>query len=182
MRKLYFLFACVTFACTLSHAQISLTALNSPYSQNFNTLASTGTGPFNTLPAGWLLTESGGGAQDDEMYVIGNGSSNSGNSYSFGTTASTDRALGGVQLGSVIPTIGAAFINNTGSTITTLTITYTGEQWRLGTTGRQDRLDFQYSLNASSLATGAWTDINAGDFSSPNTSSAAGLLDGNVAG
>ena len=45
--------------------------------------------------------------------------------------------------------------------ITSLAISYTGEQWRLGQvdTGRAaDRLDFQLSTNATSLTTGTWTD------------------------
>ena len=180
MRKLYFLFACVIFTCTLSHAQVSLTALNSAYTQDFNTLASTGAGPFSTLPTGWLLTESGGGAQDDEMYVVGNGSLGTGNSYSFGTGSNTDRAFGGLQSGTLIPTIGATFTNNTGSTVTTLTVTYTGEQWRLGTTGRNDKLDFQYSLDATSLTTGTWTDVNNLDFTAPNSTGTVGAFDGNA--
>jgi hypothetical protein len=47
---------------------VSLTALNSPDNQNFDTLANSGTA--NTaLPAGWLLVETGGGARDNEQYA-----------------------------------------------------------------------------------------------------------------
>ena len=47
-----------------------------------------------------------------------------------------------------------------GGTITSLDIAYTGEQWRNGNTAaaRDDRLDFQYSTDATSLTTGAWTE------------------------
>ncbi len=39
----------------------------------------------------------------------------------------------------------------------------------MGATGRADRLDFQYSLDATSLSNGTWTDVDALDFSSPFT-------------
>ena len=65
--------------------------------------------------------------------------------------------------------VGACFTNATGSTITSLAVGYTGEQWRLGTITRADRMDFQYSLDATSLTTGTWVDVDALDFSTPNT-------------
>ena len=86
-----------------------------------------------------------------------------------------------MQSGSLNPTIGASFTNNTGSTITELSISYTGEQWRLGTSGRTDRIDFQLSTNATSLNTGIWTDYNSLDFSGPISSGTVGALDGNNA-
>ena len=51
--------------------------------------------------------------------------------------------------------------------MTSLAIAYTGEQWRLGATGRTDRIDFQYSLDATSLATGTWADVDNLNFSGP---------------
>src|SRR6185437_9535195 len=44
-----------------------------------------------------------------------------------------------------------------------------------------DRLDFQYSTDATSLTTGTWTDVDTLDFSSPVTSGSTGALDGNAA-
>lgn len=157
---------------------ISLTG--SIYSQDFNTLANSGTTNALAIP-GWLLNETGGGARDNELYAADNGSSNTGDTYSYGTTSSTERALGSLQSGTLISTFGAFFINNTGSTVTSFNITYTGEQWRLGTASRTDQLDFQYSLDATNLTTGAWTDINQLDFVSPFTTT-VGALDGNAPG
>jgi hypothetical protein len=181
MRKLYFLLVCVTtFICTVTHAQtVSLTTLNSPYQQDFNSLVNTGTGTLAAnVPEGWLFSESGTNANTD--YTAATGSATSGDTYSWGAAGSTDRAFGGLLSGSLTPTIGAVFTNNTGTTVTSLTISYTGEQWRLGATGRTDRLDFQYSLNATSLTTGTWTDVNSLDFNSPVSSGTAGQLDGNA--
>ena len=78
----------------------------------------------------------------------------------------------------MLPTIGAFYRNDTGVTITTLTINYIGEEWRLGSAGRTDQLDFQYSLDATSLSTGTWTNVDALDFVTPNTVG-VGNKDGN---
>lgn len=63
-------FAFLTFLCFFIpktiNAQVSLTTLGSPYTQNFNTLANTGT-TNTTLPTGWTLTETGGSARDNEQ-------------------------------------------------------------------------------------------------------------------
>lgn len=159
---------------------ISLTAVGTAYSQNFNTLSSTAGSTTNNLTiTGWYLTETGGGARDNEQYAVDTGGSNTGDTYSYGSSGNSERALGGLQSGSLIPTFGAAFTNNTGSSITQLEISYVGEQWRLGATGRADRIDFQYSTDATSLTTGTWNDVNDLDFSSPITTGTTGALNGN---
>ncbi|HWI20654.1 MAG TPA: DNA/RNA non-specific endonuclease [Vicinamibacterales bacterium] len=152
--------------------------------EDFDTLAPTNISP-NT-PTGWGFLEAGTNA--NTTYTAGTGSGNSGDTYSFGTAGSTERALGSLLSGSVTPTLGAQFKNETGGTVTSLTITYTGEQWRLGalfssgTTPRgPDRLDFQYSTNATSLAAGTYVDVNALDFVSPVTGPTVGALNGNAA-
>jgi uncharacterized protein len=164
---------------------VSLTTLGSAYTQNFNTLSNTAGSTTNNLTiTGWFLTESGGGARDNEQYAVDTGGSNTGDTYSYGAAGNTERALGGLQSGTLIPTFGACFTNNTGGTITSLDLAYTGEQWRIGNTAaaRDDRLDFQYSTNATSLTTGTWTDVNALDFTNPvKTAGVAGALDGNNA-
>jgi hypothetical protein len=158
-------------------AQTCVSLTNITYTQNFDTLANTGTS--SVLPTGWFFSESGTNA--NATYTAGTGSGNAGDTYSFGAAASTDRALGGLQSGSLIPAIGACFVNNSGSSIE-VSIGYTGEQWRLGQSGRgADRLDFQYSTDATALNNGTWTDFNALDFSSPIAIGTVGALDGNAA-
>ncbi|HEY9642543.1 MAG TPA: hypothetical protein V6C57_18805, partial [Coleofasciculaceae cyanobacterium] len=148
------------------------------YSENFDSLANTGTS--STLPEGWVFIETGTNA--NTTYTAGTGSSNTGDTYSFGSTGSTDRAVGGVLSGGLMPLFGSSFTNTTANPITTLTLSYTGEQWRLGTTGRAeaDRLDFQYSLDATSLTAGTWVDVNALDFNAPVTTGTVGALNGNT--
>lgn len=160
---------------------VSLTSLGSPATQDFNSLANTAGSTTNaTLPTGWYMTESGGGARDNEQYAVDTGGSNTGDTFSYGAAASTERALGGLRSGTLIPVYGAKFTNNTGSAITSLQVAYTGEQWRLGTAARTDRIDFQISTDATDLSIGTYTDVNALDFTTPNTVT-AGAKDGNAA-
>lgn len=175
LSSLSILFVSFVFFGKDLHAQVSLTA--TPYLQNFNTLAKTGTS--STLPSGWLLLETGTNA--NATYTAGTGSSNSGDTYSFGVDAADDRALGTVQSGSLVSSIGVAFTNTTGGPITSLKISYVGEQWRLGATARPDRLDFQYSTDATSLATGTWTNADQLDFTGPISTGTVGALDGTLA-
>ncbi len=158
---------------------ISLTG--GAYTQNFDTLATSGTTNVLSI-TDWYLTESGGGSRDNEQYAADNGSSTTGDTYSYGPTADSDRALGGLQSSTLNPVFGAEFINNTGGTITSLDVSYTGEEWRYGgTISRTDQIDFQLSTDATSLTTGAWTDYNSLDFVTPNTATPAGARDGNNA-
>ncbi len=164
---------------------VSLNTLASAYNQNFDALANTGT--TNELPpavpgtlVGWDLTETGGGARDNEQYAADNGASTTGDTESFGATAATERALGSLRSGTLIPVYGACFTNNTGGTITSLDIGYTGEEWRLGTAARTDSLTFEHSTDATSLVTGTWTGVAALTFTTPVTTT-TGAKDGNVA-
>lgn len=163
-------------AAVATRAQVVITSTTTPYTQNFNTLITSGTS--STLPTGWRLLETGTNA--NTTLAADAGSSSTGNTYSYGTGTNTDRAFGALLSGSLVPTLGVQITNNTGATITSLNVSYTGEQWRLGTAGRTDQLDFQYSLNATSLSTGTWTDVNALDFITPVTTT-TGAKDGNAA-
>ncbi|MBK6725874.1 MAG: thrombospondin type 3 repeat-containing protein [Xanthomonadales bacterium] len=153
--------------------------------ESLDTLASSGTS--STLPTGFAFDEVGG----DGVYLADDGSSaiNEG-VYSFGTGTNSDRALGtwrepAVRGTTATPYIGARLQNNTGDVLKYLWVKYTGEQWkRSAADTTSDRLDFQYSTDATSLTDGAatWTDVNTLDFSSPNTSVANTALDGNASG
>jgi uncharacterized repeat protein (TIGR01451 family) len=160
---------------------VSLTTLGSPVVQNFDTLSNTAGSTTNnlTLP-GWFMTEAGGGARDNEQYAVDTGASTTGDTYSYGAAAASDRALGALRSGTLIPNFGACFTNNTGATVSSLLVAYTGEEWRFGTVGRADQLNFEYSLDATSLTTGAWINVAALNFVTPDTST-VGAKDGNAA-
>ncbi|HKH45238.1 MAG TPA: ExeM/NucH family extracellular endonuclease [Thermoanaerobaculia bacterium] len=162
---------------------VGLTTSGSAYTQDFNTLANAGTANNITIN-GWYLNETGSSTRNNGQYAASTGSDTGGDVYSFGGAASTERAFGTLFSGTLTPVIGAQLTNNTGGTITSLDVSYTGEMWRAGVTNRNaaDRLDFQLSTNAASLATGTWVDYNGLDFNSPNLNTTAGLLNGNAAG
>src|SRR5437773_2469308 len=71
-----------------------IASLETAYTENFDALANTGTPAWadnSTLP-GWYSSRT--------AYVPGTGSSTTGALYSFGSTGSTERALGSVGSGS----------------------------------------------------------------------------------
>lgn len=151
-----------------------------PAVQTFDSLANTGTA--STMPTGWAFVEAGNSANG--TYAADSGATNSGNTYSYGTGSSGERALGGLRSGNLIPTFGARLRNDSGQTVTTIDVSYTGEQWRLGAAGRSDRLQFEWSVDATSVNDGAasWNTIAGGtlDFTSPTTTGTSGALDGNA--
>lgn len=165
-------------------AQVSITTLGSPYTQNFNTLANSGTSnPWsdNSTLEGWYATRQNGGTFT--TYRADNGLSNTGALYSFGTSGDNERALGSIASGTPSTIYyGVRLRNDTGSVIASFDISYTGEQWRNGGNIAQHQLDFSYQTGATltSLTSGTWNDVDALDFTGPITGSTASSLDGNA--
>lgn len=162
-------------------AQYVYSTLGSTYAQDLNGLGTASASPaagelgaINAGLTGWSFSESGTGA--NTTITAGTGSSATGDTYNFGLAANSDRTLGGLRSGSVTPLFGFQFLNNTGSTISTLQIAFTGKTWRVGSAGRADRLDFQYSANATSLTTGTWTDVDALDYGNPGQATGSGSV------
>jgi endonuclease G len=169
----------------------NITALGVALTENFDTLATTSTGiPWadNTTIPGVYSSRT--------TYNAGTGSSNAGALYSFGVAGAGvvgDRALGSVGSGGTLTVFwGVKLTNNTGTTITSLAIAYTGEQWRNGgaTTAAptvpsvQQTVDFQYRVGATAINTpvAEWSDHNDLDFASPTFGTTASqTLDGNAA-
>ncbi|MEK6322056.1 MAG: HYR domain-containing protein [Acidobacteriota bacterium] len=171
-------------------APISVITLGTAITQNFDTLATSGTTNAwvdDSTLTGWY-SQFELNTANPVTYRADAGGSNTGAIYSWGTGTSTERAFGSV----VSATPGTIFnalklTNSTGSTITSLDISYNGEQWRNGGNVNTQQLDFQYQVanagtitDANSPATG-WSDFNALDFVSPITGAAAAALDGNAA-
>ncbi len=192
--KRFLLLLAACGSALIGQAQISITSSSLSYSQNFDALDTTaysGSGFHGStnLPAGWLIWEFGSSStRNGNDYVGDYGYSNSGDTYSYGSTGSTERALGTLASGSVSPHFGAAFVNNTGSTLSGFSIRYRGEQWRMGSTGRTniDSLVFEYSINADSLgdttSPTTWTADTALSLYTPNMGATVGPIDGNASG
>ncbi|HXT21958.1 MAG TPA: ExeM/NucH family extracellular endonuclease, partial [Thermoanaerobaculia bacterium] len=192
------------FAAAPAAAQVSLTTLGSPSTQNFDSLATSGTANAwtdnSTLP-GWYAQFSATPA-NPTTYRADSGGSNTGAIYSWGVAATnplTERAFGSVASGTPGNIFNAIrFVNNTGSTITSLVVSYNGEQWRQGgctptppavtCTPLAQKIDFQYQVaNAgvitdSNTPSSGWLDHDALDFTTPQPGlQAAAALDGNAA-
>lgn len=179
MKKFYVVVGFVLFSQITGFAQLSITT-NTTQTQNFDGLPNTGTGLTQTgsiFNAGWSFLEAA--ANGNTTYQAGNGSGNTGDTYSFGTTAATDRAFGMLQSSSLTSILGFKFINNTGSPVTSIKIGYTGETWRLSPAA--DDLTFSYQAGnvALNAATG-WTSVATLNFTTP-TLGAAAAADGTSA-
>jgi hypothetical protein len=154
------------------------------HTNNFDTLAASGQQNTGGL-GGWEFLELG--VSGNDSYFSTNGGENSGNTFSLGLAGSSDRALGSLVHNngpSVLQSlIGVQFVNNTGKVITGFEISYAGEQWRLGQTGRgPDRMDFAYRVGTSeqALDAGSFTDVDALDLVAPNVTGAQ-VRNGNLA-
>jgi len=123
-------------------AQVSITTLGSPVTQNFNGM---GSGATATLPTGFRVSDAtsyagGTTATTQAAGTTGTGVlavNSGGGTYNFAngvTASSTDRALGFLTSGgfSSPRSIMVAFQNNTGSTITQLSISFDYEKYRSG--------------------------------------------------
>src|SRR5262245_17300773 len=183
MKRIGIAFLGICSAAIHSHAAMIPLGVNSAYFQNFSTLSPSGTS--SVLPAGWAFAESGTGANTTYSASAGQGAAPAADTYSYGGNATPDRAFGTFRGSSAdfSSVIGANFVNNSSEAITRLNIAYVGEEWRLGANGRTDRLDFQFSLDATSLTDTAatWIDANNLDFVTPWTKGNTGGTDGNQA-
>lgn len=163
----------------MSFGQISISAVNTAYSENFETMLST-----TNYPTAWTgMRVDGTGAVGAILTpVVDNGAQASGNILNLGTTSATDRALGTLASGSTVPAFGASFKNNTGVTITSLSIAAVMEQWKSGGLDSvNENVGFTYSLDATALNTGTWTAVIELDLNEKlTTTTIAAAVDGNL--
>jgi predicted extracellular nuclease len=189
--SLVIILALMFMAVPVKQAQAvgGITQLGFPYTQNFDSLANTGTPPWinDSTLSGWFLSTDSNSSVTS--YLVGTGSGTTGGFYSFGASSNTERALGGLGSNAYYGAsgVGKGYIgwilqNQTGATITTLTVSYTGEQWRNGGNTAVQSLTFAYATSASPLnLTDPGTAVPALDFASPIHTSTATALDGNAA-
>lgn len=190
MRRLLlsFCFLLVLFTFRGACGQVALST--SPYTQDFNSLVSSGTGTWsdNTTITGWYT-------KTDLTSSITTCNANTGSTttaglYSFGTTSVIDRALGYVPSNAFFGAagtgkgyLGLRLKNNTGSPITSLTIVWTGEQWRKENNAASHSLALSYQTGSiiTDLTAGTWTSTGS-TFTSPIIgATTATALDGNAA-
>lgn len=178
-----------------ANAGLVYSTAGSTYVQNFDSTGASTSWINDTTLASWSLFRQPAPGTAITTYAAGNGGSNAGSFYSFGS-ASSERALGGVGSGGAYfgsPGSGAiagwiAFNakNDTGQTLTSLNVHYDGEQWRNGGNPSEasQTMVMEYGFGSSFAGVSTW--LAAGstfNFASPvNTLPTAGAVDGNGAG
>jgi hypothetical protein len=185
---------------------VNYSTTGSIYSQNFDGLPTTGTaiiagrGPHaiegqlgSTGMTGWHMTNDRGSSTATEFRAQdGSLSGSSGRGVvSFGTTASTDRALGTLGTSNQISAFGLYLTNTTGQNLSQVTLNFTGEQWRVGDAAiTAETLAFSYAVfntvatSSIGLAVAGFNAVSALDFNAPFTGNAGlnnSALDGNNA-
>lgn len=189
-------FACAVavVSCFAANADaaISIPSDGFVYSQEFDSLLSSGSGTWtqNSTISDWYATRTGTGTTIEAS----TGSAIAGNLYSYGSSGSSDRAIGSLGSGNAAAgsfAWGALFQNTTGAALKSVDLAYFGEQWRNSAAAAQT-VTFFYKVNNSAtppttadfnLASGSsgWTPATTLDFTSPITGGTAGLLNGNLA-
>ena len=158
----------IPFAATLlwaagAYAQIQISSPSFSYNQTF-------TAP--EVPEGWSFIETGDNA--DQAFSISTGTNGTGNTYLLGTPS--EYAFGGLQSGTLVPTVGVCFINAMPDRdITAISLQYIAETWRVGTANRPDGLDFQWNTHTTGIdGAGVWTDVDQLDYRNPGQATGTG--------
>ncbi|MBN2765601.1 MAG: fibronectin type III domain-containing protein [Paludibacteraceae bacterium] len=172
MKKVTFILLFVLTGIIISFAQgpVSINTSDFTYSQNFNTLTTAGNWTNGSTLTGWYAKSDAG---VPAAFYLNDGSltTTSPPLASFGTVSDNDRALGFVPVGSNndLQAIGLRMENNSGSTLTSFTISWDGEQWRNSSVVSQD-IKLYYKTSTSDItvlpvSAIGWTSVN--QFDSP---------------
>jgi M6 family metalloprotease-like protein len=171
----------------IDNEPISLNTLDVPYSENFNSLGiESAFGLYDNISIPGIYAYRTLDNAVPNIFNKSAGGTVTGGFFNYGTSStSADRALGGIQ-SSITSTLyyGIRLRNNTGSTISSLDVTYTGEQWRIGgssTVQIINVLAFEYlqSPKVPDLKYGTYTPFEALSFKSPKTYPYYTSIDGN---
>lgn len=185
------LLSIVAAAC--AQAAISVPDSSYTYTQNFDGLPSTaGVWADNSTLPGWFAYSGSSTTPTALNYATSAGGSGTGQMYSFGSSTSVngaiDRALGSINQDATGDIrYGIAFVNDTGATITAISMSYEGEQWRVAASQvTTQTINPQYQFfpaGTGSISPAGF--INFGiPFTSPKVNTSAGAtfsLDGNLA-
>lgn len=161
-------------------AGISLTTIGVPYTENFDSLSNVTSVNHPFINDATILGLYG----SRTTYLASNGGMNAGSLFSFGTpSSSTERAFGSIAVNSTGDIrYGIRIHNATGSTITSLDISFVGEQWRRGNNAAAHQLTFDYRQAATVIdLEGTYLRVSELDFTSPvNGATAGAALNGNL--
>ncbi|WP_035615998.1 hypothetical protein [Haloferula sp. BvORR071] len=186
----------IATACLLlpSLANAAYVFTGATITENFDALPTTSTATFFSgtvgvqtaiTGTGFVGTKVGGTATTGPNFTADNGSGNGGAIYSYGTTATTERALGMLASGTQIMALGFEVTNSSTLTITEVQISLTAEFWRSSTSaqnvfvaaaGSSDSAGVTSANFLTAAGLTATTTLNGPAFVASN-----GALDGNNA-
>ncbi|MEI8293697.1 MAG: PEP-CTERM sorting domain-containing protein [bacterium] len=154
--------------------QVTINSVSFTYTQNFDTLAASGTNNTwtdNATLAGWYANRT--------AYISTNGSSTTGALNSLGAASSSDRALGATTSGTTTTVnFGMVLRNACGFSInlSDISLSYTGEMWRINTNIQSLAFEYQVSSSAiTSITSGTYTANTNLNFTSPGNGTAAAV-------
>lgn len=171
----------------MGNTQVSLTSTT--YNQNFNTLSSAGNAnawqngvtlsgwyAYREIPSGTVAASSYRAevSAQQGLYAFGAQSGGAMGDRALGSIAGNTASIGGNFY------FGVGFTNALLATITDVSINYSQETWRVGSAGLADIVNFQFSLNASSVYdnTATWQNLDSLDMI-PTLAQDGGNVDGN---
>jgi len=154
-------------------------AFNGSYQQNFDVL-----GADTSWLDGWSGVNTAVSPSTPLTLGITTGTTTSGGIYNVGSAGSTDRALGSLAGGTVIPRFGVQFQNTSGAAFTDIQMSGVMEQWRSGSSATvNEALTFEYSFDAQDIddSTATWHSLAGLDLWERLTdSTSGGAVDGNL--
>ncbi len=171
-----------------SHAAVTYS--NGTYNQTFDTLSGVGVWANDSTLAGWFAATQ----FTPNITAIGSntGTTTAAGLYSFGVNATNplaERSFGFAPSNAFTGAsgtgqgyLGLNLTNSNSWALDSFTLSYDGEQWRKENNASVHTLVVQYSLDATSLTTGTWTNLGGSStFSSPiAAATTAAALDGNA--
>jgi len=146
-----------------SSAQVLYSTADNAYTQNFDTLPSTGTPAAwgnNTTLLGWSAFNGLTTPVAVTTINVGTGSSTTGGLWDYGVAgvnAVGERALGGQGSSSFSGYIALNLSNTTGLSLNKLTINFDGEQWRNGGNALAQSMNMQYGFGSTFTGVTTWT-------------------------
>lgn len=185
----FLVFSCILFLAQKGFAQVSMGLQHNLYTQNFDGMPATGVGVWANgtyyFP-GWAVYRT----KATDALTANPGTANAGGLYSYGAVNASDRALGSLSSSTAGEfTYTLLLQNNTGSTIKSVEVNYTGEQWRTSnSTAGQHVISFWYAISSnkesfkpSPASDKGWIEIPELKFHGPKYYMAGGPLNGNAA-
>jgi hypothetical protein len=152
-----------TIVFAASGQTISYNIIGSNYTQDFNALPNAGTYTFTSNGPLEITSSNGFGGNVNGWYVqqylgtnnifwlVDNGNATNGSAYSYGSTSSTDRAIGAISSTTRQHRFGALITNNTGGPINQIAISFYTEMWRRGDFATGNITNFEYKTNATNI-------------------------------